>query len=59
MKNLKAKAVMAKNKLGEMPTKAKVAGIVLIAAGAASLEPLCQWHQVSRRSRVHWVRESV
>lgn len=72
MKNLKAKAVMAKNKLGEMPTKAKVAwmcflatvcpaycdingntamqkflktmfsitvfaGIVLIAAGAASL----------------------
>ena len=37
MKNLKAKAVMAKNKLGEMPTKAKVAGIVLIAAGAESL----------------------
>ena len=32
MKNLKAKAVMAKNKLGEMPTKAKVAWMCLLAA---------------------------
>lgn len=31
MKNLKAKAVMAKNKLGEMPAKAKVAGMCLLA----------------------------
>ena len=31
MKNIKAKAVMAKNKLGEMPTKAKVAGMCLLA----------------------------
>ena len=37
MKNIKAKAVIAKNKLGEMPTKVKVAGIVMIAADAASL----------------------
>ena len=31
MKNLKAKAIMAKNKLGEMPTKAKVAWMCLFA----------------------------
>ena len=31
MKNLKAKAVMAKNKLGEMPTKVKVAWMCLLA----------------------------
>lgn len=31
MKNIKAKAVMAKNKLGEMPTKAKVAWMCLLA----------------------------
>jgi len=31
MKNIKAKAIMAKNKLGEMPTKAKVAGMCLLA----------------------------
>ena len=31
MKNLKAKAVMTKNKLGEMLAKAKVAGMCLLA----------------------------
>ena len=31
MKNLKAKSIMAKNKLGEMPAKAKVAGMCLLA----------------------------
>lgn len=31
MKNIKAKAIMAKNKLGEMPTKAKVERMCLLA----------------------------